>query len=59
MKKIQTELKKKIGKRCLKNLSEERYHKMSEIVINIVHTWEDEFSSYSFWHYMIDAMESQ
>ena len=37
----------------------ERYHKMSEIVINIVHIWVDEFSSYSFWHYMIDAMESQ
>ena len=58
MKKIKTELK-KIGKRCLKNLSEERCHKMSEIVINVIHILGDEFSSYSFGHYMIDAMESQ
>ena len=58
MKKIKTELK-KIGKRCLKNLPEERYHKMNEIVINVIHILGDEFSSYSFGHYMIDAMESQ
>ena len=43
--KIKTELK-KIGKRCLKNLSEEHCHKMGEIVINVIHilaqqiTWE-------------------
>ena len=35
MKKIKTELK-KIGKRCLKNLSKECYHKMSEIVIDVI-----------------------
>ena len=34
--KIKTELK-KIGKRCLKNLSEEHYRKMGEIVINVIH----------------------
>ena len=34
--KIKTELK-KIGKRRLKNLSEEHYRKMGEIVINVIH----------------------
>ena len=34
--KIKTELK-KIGKICLKNLSEEHYRKMGEIVINVIH----------------------
>ena len=48
MKKRKTELK-KIGKRCLKNLSEERYHKMSEIVINVIHKLGGWIFKLEFW----------